>query len=360
VTSRLTTFALHLSPGTSVADGVALARRAETLGVDAVYGIEGVNDVFVPLAAIAAGTTTIRIGSYVANAYARTPQAAAFAALSLDDLSAGRFSLGLGAGNRHVNEWVFGQDSSKPMRKMQDYLAVVRALLSGETPDGAEVGGTIHHMQARFVRPPARRVPIVLAAAGPRMIELAATASDGVGLGILISPEHLADDIRPRAETAAAAAGRDPADLRFPMAALVNVDDDAERARQLTRRAICGLFHPVPHPYYDFLLRQQGYAAVADAATELAPQKRWNEAMASIDDELIDHLTITGTPEQCAARLNAYRGIADEVICLQLNTGADASTDGLLRMLSLACNPDAPVPASRSVEDGRHVSGPVR
>ena len=334
----MTTVALHLSPGTSIADCVTLAQRAEAVGVHAVYGIEGVNDVFVPMAAIAAATTTIGIGTYVANAYARTPQAAAFAALNLDELSGGRFTFGIGAGNRHVNEWVFGLDSTKPMAKMRDYLAVVAALLTGEVPGGEQwAGGPIHHVEARFVRRPARRVPYIVAAAGPRMIELAATASDGVGLGILISPEHIAGDIRPRAEAAAAAVGRDPAAVRFPMAAMVSVDDDAERARELTRRAICGLFHPVPHPYYDFLLREQGYAQVADAASELAPQKRWREAMVAIDDELIDRLTVTGTPEQCAARLDAYRGIADEVICLQLQSGSDGDHEGLFRMLSLAC-----------------------
>lgn len=333
----MTTVALHLSPGTSIADCITLAQRAESVGVAAVYGIEGVNDVFVPMAAIAAATTTIGIGTYVANAYARTPQAAAFAALNLDELSGGRFTFGIGAGNRHVNEWVFGLDSTKPMAKIRDYLAVVAALLTGEVPASDEVGGPVHHVQSRFVRRPARRVPCIVAAAGPRMIELAATASDGVGLGILISPEHIAGDIRPRAEAAAAAAGRDPAAVRFPMAAMVSVDDDAERARDLTRRAICGLFHPVPHPYYDFLLREQGYAQVANTASELAPQKRWREAMATIDDELIERLTITGTPEQCAARLDAYRGIADEVICLQLQSGPDGDHDGLLRMLALAC-----------------------
>jgi alkanesulfonate monooxygenase SsuD/methylene tetrahydromethanopterin reductase-like flavin-dependent oxidoreductase (luciferase family) len=328
--------AIHLSPGTSIGDAVELGRRAEASGVDAIWGIEGVNDVLVLMSALASATSTIGLGTYVANAYARTPQAAAFAAVSLDELSGGRFTFGIGAGNRHVNEWVFGVDSSRPMAKLRDYLAILRAFLSGEEPTGAVVGGDVHHIESRFVRPAARRVPIVVAAAGPRMIELAATASDGVGLGVLISADHVARDIRPRAEAAARAAGRDPATLRFPMAAMVSVDDDRDRARMLARRAIVGLFHPVPHPYYDFLLREQGYAAVADAATALAPQKRWAEAMEAIDDELIDRLTITGTPEEAAERLGAYDGIVDEVICLQLDSGRGVNHDGLLRMLAVA------------------------
>lgn len=337
----MTTVSLHLRPGTSVAEGVALAQRAEAIGVHAVHGIEAINDVFVPMAAIAAATSTIGVGTYVANAYARTPQAAAFAARNLDELSGGRFMFGIGAGNRHINEWVFGLDSARPMAKMRDYLAVLDALLTGDVGDRREIGGETHHMLARFVSPPSRPVPVIVAAAGPRMIELAASASSGVGLGILISPEHLADDIRPRAQAAASAAGRDPRQTRFPMAALTSVDPDQDRARASARRGIAGLFHPVPHPYYDFLLRAQGYGAVADALAQLAPERRWSEAVAQIPDEVIDRLAFAGSPAQVADRLRAYDGIADEVICLQLAGSGRADDDALFDMLELACAPEA-------------------
>ena len=299
------------------------------------YVIEGVRDPFVPLAAIAAATERVEIGTYVANAYARTPQAAATAALAIDELSGGRFVFGIGAGNRHINEWLFGLAMDRPLGKMREYLAVLRAFLQGDVGDGREVGGAIHHTETRFVRPPARRIPIVVAAAGPKMTELAATSSDGVGLGILIGAEHLAEVVRPRAVAACAAAGRDPAELHFPMAALVSVDDDEEAARARARRAVVGLFHPIPHPYYDYLLREQGYPHVADAATELAPQRRWDEAMATIDDELLDQLTFTGTPAQCAARFADYDGLADEIICLSLST-AGPGDDALAEAFALA------------------------
>ena len=332
---------LHLDPSLSAPGMVERARQAEAAGFDGVYAIDGVRDAFVPLAAIAVATSRVQLGTYVANAYARTPQAAATAALQLDELSGGRFLLGVGAGNRHLNDWFFGLDSSAPMRKTREYLTVLGALLSGERPAGDAVGGEIHRVQSRFVRPVPRRIPIVLAAAGPRMIELAAAASDGVGLGLLISPAYLTDEIRPRALAAAAAAGRDPDTVRFPMAAMVNVDEDEDRARMMTRRAICGLFHPVPHPYYEHLLREQGYAAVVDAIAELAPQGRWAEATEQIDDELIDRLTITGTPERCATRVADYAGLVDEVVCLQLGAGTAGPPDGppadpLLRMAALA------------------------
>ena len=92
------------------------------------------------------------------------------------------------------------------------------------------------------------------------------------------------------------------------MAAMVSVDDDEERARATTRHAICRLFHPVPHPYYDFLLRAQGFAAAADAAAELVPQGRVREAMAQIDDEVVDRLTITGTAAAVCRAAGGLRG----------------------------------------------------
>lgn len=318
------TLALHLALDGPIADIVARARRAEEAGADAVYVIEGVRDPFVALAAIAAATERVKVGTYVANAYARTPQAAATAALAIDEISGGRLVFGIGAGNRHINEWLFGLTMDHPLGKMRDYLTVLRAFLQGDTGEGRTVGGPIHHTETRFVSPPARRIPIVVAAAAPKMTELAATTSDGVGLGILIGAEHLAQVVRPRAVAACAAAGRDPAQLRFPMAALTSIDDDEDAARARARRAIVGLFHPIPHPYYDYLLREQGYPHVADAATELAPQKRWAEATATIDDELLDRLTFTGTPAQCAARFADYDGLADEIVCLPLGGSDDA------------------------------------
>ena len=334
------TLGLHLDLNRPIADTVERARLAERAGAGSVHVIEGMRDPFVPLTAIAAATTSVALGTYVANAYARTPQAAANAALVIDELSGGRMTLGLGAGNWHVNEWFFGTDSHRPMAKLRDYLAVVEAMVTGDTGGATEVGGAEHHVQSRFVRTPPRRVPVVLAAAGPRMTELAAAATDGVALGLLISPEHLAAEIAPRARRAARQAGRDPGAVRFPMAAAVTAHPDAERARYLTRRGICALFHPVPHPYYEHLLRAQGDGRVVDALCELAPQRRWAEAIEAIDDELLDRLTICGTPEQCAARLADYAGLADEIICLNLGVAAGSADDeavwaGQLRLFEL-------------------------
>ena len=139
---------------------------------------------------------------------------------------------------------------------------------------------------------------------------------------------------------AAEAAGRDPSALRFPVGMLTVVDRDEERARRVAREVVCRLYHPVPHPYYDHLLRVQGYGAVADACEALVPHRRVDEAMGQVSDELIDRLTLAGTPEQCADRLRAYEGVADEVVLLNFTPesepGAGDQYDALFETLDLA------------------------
>ena len=125
--------AVHLAIDGPIDDVVARARRAEEAGADAVYVIEGLRDPFVPLAAIAAATSRVTIGTFVANAYA------AHTASRGDGCAGDRRAVrrtvmfGIGAGNRHINEWLFGLDMDRPLAKMRDYLAVLRAMLKART-----------------------------------------------------------------------------------------------------------------------------------------------------------------------------------------------------------------------------------
>lgn len=317
---------------------VALAREAEAAGFASIHVAEANRNAFVTAAAIATATERIRIGTYVVNAYARDPWLTGLAARDLDELSGGRFVLGIGTGNRHLNEWYLGADSSRPWAKMRDYLTIVRQVVSA--PAGAAVHheGPVHRIRWRAPHGPTRpSLPVYLSASGPKMVQVAGEVADGVGVGIMSSTGFLAGIVRPRAQAAAASVGRDPAALAFPMAAQVSVHDDPEQARQATRLAICGLFHPVPHPYYDSQLRQLGFEAFADAASELMPAGRTREAMAAVPDEVIDTMTITGTPAQCAARVADYAGLADEVIAFRVpQRGEPAGLAAYEPLLALA------------------------
>lgn len=292
-----------------------IAREGEAAGMGSMYTVEAGRSAFVPAAAVIGATERVRVGTYIVNAYARDPWLAGIAARDLDELSGGRFVLGVGTGNPHFNNWYLGKDSSKPLAKMRDYLQIVKAIVSAEAGGPVRYNGDVHSIRWRASWAPARpTIPVYLSASGPNMVRLAGEVTDGVGVGIMSSVEFMRDIVRPNAQAAAVAAGRDAESLAFPMGAILSVNRDAELAREATRASICGLFHPVPHPYYDSQLRQLGYGDFADQAAQLMPEGRTRDAMDLVPDDVIDTMTITGTPEECAVRIRAYEGLADEII----------------------------------------------
>lgn len=303
----------------TLADVVALARQGEAAGFDSMYTVEAGRTAFVGAAAVINATSRVRVGTYIVNAYAHDPWVTAVGARDLDELSGGRFTLGIGTGNKHMNEWYMGVDSSKPWAKMRDYLSIVRAVVAARAGEPVRYQGDVHRIRWRAAYDPVRpSLPVYLSASGPKMVRLAGEVSDGVGVGIMTSTRLLSDIVRPGARAGAEAAGRDPEALAFPIGALVSVNADEELARQATRAKIVGLYHPVPHPYYDSQLRQLGFTEFADAATALMPAGRTREAMDLVPDEVIDTMTITGTPARCAARILDYEGLADEIIVLRV------------------------------------------
>ncbi len=298
---------------------VTLAREGEDAGFAGMHLVEATRSALVPAAAVVQATTRVHVGTYVVNAYARDPWLLALGARDLDELSGGRFVLGIGTGNRHLNEWYMGVDSSRPLRKMREYVEVVRAVVAAQAGEAVRYEGEVHRIRWRATYTPARpTIPVYLSASGPNMVRLAGEVADGVGVGIMTSTRFLDDLVRPNARAGAESAGRDPSMLAFPIGAIVSVNRDAELARDATRAAICGLFHPVPHPYYDSQLRQLGFAEFADRASELMPLRRTREAMDLVPDEVIDTMTITGSPAECAARLRQYEGLADEIIAMRV------------------------------------------
>ena len=304
---------------------VSLAKEGEAAGFASMYTVEAGRSAFVPAAAVINATGHVRVGTYIVNAYARDPWVTALAARDLDELSGGRFVLGVGTGNRHFNEWYMGADSSRPWAKMRDYVSILRAVVAGRAGEAVRYRGEVHSIRWRASWDPVRpSIPVYLSASGPKMVKLAGEVSDGVGVGIMASTRFLRDIVRPAAREAAVAVGRDPDALDFPIGALVSVHADAEVARDATRAAICALYHPVPHPYYDSQLRQLGHGEFADRVSELMPAGRTREAMALVPDEVIDTMTITGTASQCAIRIREYEGLADEIIAFRVAQRDDA------------------------------------
>lgn len=168
---------------------VTVAREGEAAGIASMYTVEAGRSAFVPAAAVVNATDNVRVGTYIVNAYAREPWLTGLAARDLDELSGGRFVLGVGTGNLHFNEWYMGIDSSKPIAKMRDYMEIVRAVVAGKAGEPVRHQGEVHSIRWRATWEPTRpSLPVYLSASGPNMVKLAGEVSDGVGVGIMSSP----------------------------------------------------------------------------------------------------------------------------------------------------------------------------
>lgn len=301
----------------SVADLATIAARAEAAGFGMLGMAEAWRSAFVPLTAMAAATRSIRLAPYVLNAYGHSPLMAAMAAIDFDDFSGGRLVLGVGGGNRLINETWQGIPHARVLTKMHEYVTLLQR--AARTPAGQclAYAGAVHDMDwTPTVGPRERPFPVYLAAVFPRMLRVAAGVADGIAGGATLTPAYLREVLRPQAESAAAARDRDPAALRWAAVGVCAVDADRERARAAARAAIAHFYAPLPHPYYEYTMREQGFGAVADRLLELMPAGRIEDALEAIPDACVDALTIAGTVEDCRARLAQYDGLLDDLLLL--------------------------------------------
>ncbi|MFD7407816.1 LLM class flavin-dependent oxidoreductase [Streptomyces sp. NPDC059866] len=303
--------------GMTVPDMAELAARAEGAGFHGVYVAEAWRSGFVPLAAMAARTERVALGPYVLNAHARTPLIAGMSAVDLDELTGGRLVLGVGSGNRVTNESYQGVPVERPLRKMREYVELMRLVIRARRGERLDYEGEIHRMagwtcQVDPVRP---SIPVHLAATSPRMTHVAASVADGVALGTVQSAEFVAAIAAECRRTS----GRE--DFGVMMASLIAVDDDPERARDAARAAVVNLYAGKPHPHYDSLLRRQGHERVADEVDRFVRAGDLDAAQRAVTDEVVEQLVIAGTPQECLARIRQYGESVDELLFVHVGSG---------------------------------------
>lgn len=323
--------------GMQMREMCVLAGAAEAAGFDVIAMAEAWRSGWVPLTAMAAATSTIRFMPYVLNAYGRSPLLAGMSAVDFNEFSGGRLTLGVGGGNRIINEQWQGIAHERVLTRMREYVELMQRIPRTRAGERLRYQGRIFDMDwTPTVDPAAAPWAVVLAAVFPRMLRVAAQVADGVGAGATLSADYLRDTLKPQAAAAAAEIDRDAADLRWAAVAITAVDSDRERAHRAAREAICHLYAPLPHPYYEFTMREQGFGDAADALLELMPAGRLEAAVDAIPDACIDRLTIAGTLEECRDRLRDYDDLVDDLLLLNALPpepgAAAASYDGLLAL----------------------------
>src|SRR5919198_991322 len=194
-----------ISAGKSLDSALDRVRRADGLGVDAVYTTQlAGRDALSLLTAYASVSERIRLGTGVAPIFARTPVAMAQAAATIDEFSGGRMVLGLGVSHQVTVENWYGARIAKPVTQMREYVGIVRAILRGEAPPEGEFFDTKFQFMGYQPRP---ELPIYVAALSPNMLRLAGETADGVMLW-LCSPAYIRDVVAPEITAGLQAAGR--------------------------------------------------------------------------------------------------------------------------------------------------------
>jgi len=296
-------------------DLLRLVREAEGMGYDSVWAAEAYgSDAATILAFIAAGTHTLRLGSAIFQMPGRSPAMTAMTAASIDQLSGGRMLLGIGSSGPQVAEGWHGQRFARQLQRTREYIEVVRMALArerveyhGETIQLPLPGGPGKPLKL-MISPAQERIPIYLAAIGPKNTALAGEIADG-WIPTLFSPENVAE-FRALLEEGAARAGRSLEG--FDIAPVVNtyVSDDAERARNLMRPGMAlyiGGMGSREQNFYNRLVQRYGFEPEAAEIQELYLSGRKEDAAAAIPAALIDTVSLCGRREAVRDRLDAFR-----------------------------------------------------
>jgi 5,10-methylenetetrahydromethanopterin reductase len=255
----------------------------------------GGHDALSTLAAFAATTRRVLLGTGVVPVFSRSPVLLAQTAATMDDLSGGRFVLGLGAGAKWPAEHWFGASWGDLFARLEATVAAVRAVAAGKEADVAWEGGDARGFKLGFA--PARpHPPVVLAALNPRMLALAGRIADGVLLNWL--PLDAAADAVAQVRQAATEAGRDPATVVVGCYVRACIGELAELADDLRPQVLTYLEYPA----YAAMLRRAGIADV-DRVAAAPPAER----LGLVSDQTVGTLVATGSAAQVAERLEAYR-----------------------------------------------------
>lgn len=301
--------------GQSLAELQDAARAAESGGFDTVWVSELHRSAMGSAAAAITVTERVRVATGIALAFVRSPMVTALEALDLDELSDGRFVLGLGSGVKRLNEDWHNAPFGKPVPHLRETIAVIRRFVAeshlGETiqMDGEYEPFHLRGYERPFV-PTRTEIPIYLAAVGEHTTRLAGEVADGWIAHELGSPDYLEAAILPNLHAGLVRAGRARDSLEVVASACCVIDDDSRQAKRWAAGLVA--FYASVRTYNPFF----EFHGFLDEATAIQERFRAGDEQGMVDacpDEMVDALTLAGTPDEVRAKLKRYDGLADAV-----------------------------------------------
>jgi F420-dependent oxidoreductase-like protein len=301
-------------------NAVESVEEAERLGFDSMWTSEAYgSDALTPLAWWGARTQRMKLGTAIVQMSARTPAAAAMAAITLDHLSGGRFVLGLGVSGPQVVEGWYGQSFPKPLARTREYVTVVREILKREKP--VEFDGEFYQLPYKggsglgkplksTVHPLRADLPILLAAEGPKNVALAAEICDG-WIPFFYSPYH-DQHYRDALAEGFARDGARHTQQDFEVAGVVPVmiDDDVDAAadwiRPMLALYIGGMGARTQNFHRDVFVRM-GFGDVCDQITELYLGGEKQAAAKAVPTAMVEQVALVGPLAKLRDEIGAWK-----------------------------------------------------
>jgi alkanesulfonate monooxygenase SsuD/methylene tetrahydromethanopterin reductase-like flavin-dependent oxidoreductase (luciferase family) len=311
--------------GRSLETALQRVELAERLGYESVYvtHIAG-RDSVTSLMAYAARSERVRLGTGVLPIYSRTPVATAQSYATLDEFSGGRAVIGLGVSHRATVEGWYGQTIDKPLREMREYVAIVRAILRGESPPQGERFRSHFQFMGYEPRP---ELPIYVAALSPGMLRLAGEIADGVVLW-LCNPDYIRDVVVPTVAEGRERAGKTLEGFDVVAAVPAAVTSEPDVARGQLRQELIPYFSL---PFYRAMLERSGYEEDVQGFDRGMQDGGPEAAVAAISDRFLGRLTAIGSAEEAIESVRRYRDAGATSPCIGgvTRTDFDATLEGL-------------------------------
>ena len=319
-----------IGTGRELEPALERVRLAESLGYESVYTthIAG-RDSLTVLTRYATVTERIRLGTGVLPIFSRTPASCAQTAATIDEISGGRFVLGLGVSHRVTVENWFDSEIVKPVTQMREYAGICRAILDGETPPA---GDFFNSKFAFMGYPPRPELPIYIAALSPNMLRLAGEVAEGVMLW-LCNPDYIRETVIPEVAKGRERAGRSMDGFDIVAAVPTAVTDDPDAARNAFRKDL------IPYaslPFYRAMLERSGFESDLAAFDEGMAAGDAPAAMAGLSDDLLASLAGIGSATEAKAKVTEYAEAGATSPCIGgiPGTGFEAALESVAELIA--------------------------
>ncbi len=304
----MTRLAIYLQDAHSISEAIEYAQYAESNGFEAVWQADSrlVRDAVVPMAAFAAKTETIKIGSGVVDCWTRNPARLASTFSTLDDLAPGRIILGIGAWWDPLASKV-GIERKRPLKVMREVVTTVRALLADETVsfsgDFVQLDGVELDYVYQERRP--KEVPIYIGATGMKMMELTGEIADGVVLNYLVSPEYNKRAME-HLEIGASKAGRSIDEIDRPQLVVCSLAEDRKEALDGARLMVTQYLGQQPHIMKASGVPEDLLDEIGQVLTWPATHEQVEAASKLVPDEVVQMICAAGTPDEVREKVAQY------------------------------------------------------